>query len=149
MPNYRFKRPVITWGPGFANSLYLGYPLDNIIAGDEPRAGSSFDQAPSGVEDAWTVGTDYVLSADVRYIPQETTAVPAANGWDGATGFREFLRWARDKNQFRFYADQDNPVAAILSYLVDPMTGQGDIEEDGTHRVRIKIRNSTTPYDGY
>lgn len=144
----RFKLPKILWGAGFANTLWLGYPLDNISAGDEPRAGSSFDQAPSGVEDAWIVGTDYVLSADVRYIPQADTAVPVATGWDGVTGFREFLRWARDKNQFRFYPDAAGGTF-FLSYLVEPMSGQGDSEDDGTRRVRLKIRNASAPYDGY
>lgn len=148
MPLYRFKRPKILWGAGFANTLSLGYPLDNISAGDEPRAGSSVDQAPSGVEDAWTVGTDYVLGADVRYIPQADTAVPVATGWDGATGFREFLKYARDKNLVRFYPDKDAGTY-IDSYLVDPMTGQGDLEDDGTRRVRVKLRNPATPYDGY
>lgn len=144
----RFKLPKILWGAGFANTLWLGYPLDNISAGDEPRAGSSFDQAPSGVEDAWIVGTDYVLSADLRYIPQADTAVPVATGWDGPTGFRAFLQSARNKNLVRFYPDKD-AAGYIDSYLVEPMSGQGDPEDDGTRRVRIKLRNSVTPYDGY
>ena len=148
MTDFRAKRPKILWGSGFANTLSFGYPLDNVVAGDEPRAGSSVDQAPSGVEDAWTVGTDYVLSADVRYIPQADTVSPTATGWDGATGFRAFLAWARDKNLVRFYPDKDAGTF-IDSYLVDPMTGQGSLEEDGTKRVTLKLRNASAAYDGY
>ena len=148
MTDFRAKRPKILWGSGFANTLSFGYPLDNVQAGDEPRAGSVVDQAPSGVEDAWTVGTDYVLSADVRYIPQTDTASPVATGWDGATGFRAFLQWARDKNLVRVYSDKDGGTF-IDSYLVEPMSGQPELEEDGTRRLRIKIRNASTAYDGY
>lgn len=148
MTDFRAKRPKILWGTSFANTLSFGYPLDSVVAGDEPRAGSSFDQAPSGVEDAWIVGTDYVLAAEARYIPQADTASPVATGWDGATGVRAFLAWARDKNVVRFYPDKDGGTF-IDSYLVEPMTGQGALEEDGTKRVAFKLRNASTAYDGY
>lgn len=148
MPDYRLKRAKILWGAAFANTLYLGYALDNVVRGPEPRAGSSYDQAPSGVEDAWTVGTDHVLAFDVRYIPHEDTVDPVATGWDGATGFDEFLTYARDKNVIRFYPDKDG-AGYFDSYLVEPMTGQGTPEDDGTTRISMKIRNPTTRYDGY
>ena len=148
MTDFRAKRPKILWGPGFVNVLSLGYPLDNVTRGPEPRSGSSVDQAPSGVEDAWTVGVDYTLTADYRYIPQADTAAPVATGWDGATGFAEFLSWARDKNLLRFYPDAAGGTF-IDSYLVDPMSGQGDLEADGTTRVTMKLRNPTTRYEGY
>jgi hypothetical protein len=149
MSDYRITRPAIRWGAGFANLLQLGYALDNVRAGDEPRAGSTVDQAPSGVEDAWTTGVDYVLSADVRWIPRADTAAPAATGWDGAAGFRAFLAWARDKNLVRWYPDVTDAATFIDSYLVEPMQGQGDNESDGTRRIPLKLRNSSTPYNGY
>jgi hypothetical protein len=40
MPDYRVKVPKILWGAAFVNTLTLLYPLDNVIAGPEPRAGS-------------------------------------------------------------------------------------------------------------
>lgn len=140
MPDYRLKVPKILWGAALANTLTLPYPLDNVIAGPEPRAGSESDQAPSGVEDAWTVGTDYILEGDARWIPQAT--------WDGATGFAAFLTWARDKKVIRFYPDKDAGTY-IDCYLVEPMTGQGEQENDGTRRIRLRLRNVTTAFDGY
>lgn len=148
MPDYRTKRPKILWGPGLANVLTIGYALDNVTRGPEPRAGHAVDQAPSGVEDAWDGGTDYLLTFDVGYIPREDTADPVATGWDGASGFAEFLTWVRNKNLMRFYPDKDGGTY-IDSYLVEPMSGQGSPEQDGTTRVTMKIRNPATRYDGY
>jgi hypothetical protein len=146
MPNYRNRPPKILWGAGFANTLLVELPLDNVKRGPTPRAGSSTSQAPSGVEDAWTVGTDYLLTAELRHIPRDATAT--ATGWDGATGVGEFLTWARDKNLLRFYPDKDLGTF-IDSYLVEPMQGEGEPEEDGTTRLLLKLRNPTTRYDGY
>lgn len=149
MPNYRITRPMIKWGAAFANTLSIGYWLDNVSAGDEPRAGSETVQTPSGVEDSWTVGTDYILNGDVRFIPPADTASPVATGWDGATGFRAFLAWARDKNLVRFYPDATDAATHTDCYLVSPMTGQGASEADGTRMVSLKLRNSTAAFDGY
>jgi hypothetical protein len=148
MPNYRTKVPKILWGAAFANTLAIGYWLDNTAAGDEPRPGSEVVQAPSGIEEAWTIGTDFLLTGEVRYIPPTDTATPVATGWDGATGFRAFLAWARDKNVIRFYPDA-TAGTSIDCYLVEPMTGQAAPEADGTRRVVLKLRNTTTAFDGY
>lgn len=150
MPNYRQKLAAIAWGAAFANTLNVGYWLDDVTAGDEPRAGSEQLQSPAGSEDAWTVGTDYVLQCKVRWIPQSNTSSPLATGWDGSTGFRAFLQWARDKNAFKFYPDVSDLTTHIDNcYLVEPMTGQGAFEADGTRVVQLKIRNASTPFDGY
>lgn len=148
MPNYRITLPKITWGASFANTLNVGWLLDNAKAGDEPRAGSAFDQSPSGIEDAWITGFDYTLECELRWIPQTDTASPLATGWDGATGVRAFLQWARQKNQFRFYPDATSGTF-VLSYLADPMQSYGDVETNGQRRVALKIRQSTTSWDGY
>jgi hypothetical protein len=37
----------------------------------------------------------------------------------------------------------------VLSYLVEPMQGYGDVEQNGQRRVALKIRNTTTAWDGY
>ena len=149
MPDYRNKLAKITWGAAFANTLRLGYPLDNARTGDEPRAGSVVDQAPSGVEDAWEVGIDYLLTFDARYIPLADTVSPVATGWDGAAGFRAFLAWARGKQLFRFYPD-NAAGTYFTSYLVEPMKGSGELEGDGTRKIAMTIRNSAAvAFDGY
>lgn len=91
----------ITWGASFANTLNIPY-VDDPVAYPEPRSGSEWGQGPSGVEDAWTIGDDEVLAFVARWIPTTNTADPLATGWDGATGWAAFLKWARDKNVFRF-----------------------------------------------
>lgn len=145
----RLALPKILWGAAFANTLNIGYPLDNAIAGDTPRPGSETIQAPSGSEDAWTVGWDYVLQGDIRWIPQSNTSSPLATGWDGATGFRAFLQFARDKNLIRFYPDATLGTF-IDSYFVAPMQDPPPSESDGTRRLGgFRIRNFTTAYDGY
>jgi hypothetical protein len=146
--SFRLSLPKILWGAAFANTLNIGYPLDNVRAGSTPRDGSEFDQAVSGVEDAWIVGTDYVLMGDVRWIPQSNVASPLATGWDGATGFRAFLEFARQKNLIRFYPDATLGTF-IDSYLVDPLRDPADSESDGSRRLTLKIRQSSTAYDGY
>lgn len=149
MPNYRIAYPKITWGASLANTLNVGYWLDNVSAWSEPRAGSEQVQAPSGVEDAWTVGRDYLLQADLAWIPGADTASPVATGWDGTTGVRAWLEWAQDKNVFRFFPDATDATTHFDCYLVDPMQGAPNAEPDGTTRLTIKIRNSTAPFDGY
>jgi hypothetical protein len=150
MANYRITKPRITWGFNLLNTLSVGYLLDNVRAGPQPRAGSTTAQSPSGVGDAWTVGTDYLLAFDLRWIPQVDTAVPLATGWDGATGVAEFLRSARDMNLFRFWYDAATNFVFNDCYLVEPMTGYGDPEPDGTRRLSMVIRSYTgTRFDGY
>lgn len=148
MSDFRMALPKITWGAAFANTLAIGYPLDGVLAGSEPRAGFETAQAASGVEDSWDAGTDYVLEADVRWIPQVDTVTPAATGWDGTTGFRAFLEWAQRKNQIRFYPDAGGGTY-LTCYLVEPLGPAGERETDGTRRVRLKLRNGASAFDGY
>lgn len=148
MPSNRFARPKILWGAAFVNTINVGYPLDNVTAGDEPRAGSVFDQSVSGLEDSWITGRDYLLTGDLRHIPQTDTTSPVATGWDGATGVREFLAYARQKNVIRFYPDA-SAGAFIDCYLSDPMKGAGSTETNGLRKLTITLRNTTTAFDGY
>lgn len=149
MADNRLKTPKILWGAAFANTLNIGYPVDHFKAGSTPRAGSAFIQTPGGVEDAWTVGTDYTLEGVFRWIPQTSTSSPLATGWDTAsTGFRLFLEWARDKNVIRYYPDAATGTY-VDSYWVEPMEGAPDPEADGTRTLPFKIRNASTAYDGF
>jgi hypothetical protein len=148
MPDYRSKLPKILWGAGFVNTLNVGYPLDNWATFADPREGFQTTRAPSGVEDAWDVQDDYYLAADLRWIPAANTAAPLATGWDGVTGVRAFLAWARRKNLVRFYPDATSGTF-IDSYLVDPMSGEPPLEDDGTRRIRLVLRSATTAFEGY
>lgn len=110
---YRLVAPVIRWGTNYNQAWYLPSPLDNVECGSEPRQGSEFVQAPSGVEDAWIVGTDYVLTGDLRWIPQsDSLYYPRATGWDtaagGLNGARAALEWLRRKNSFAWHPDGRN-----------------------------------------
>lgn len=147
MPLYG-KRPKITWSASFANTLTIAWPLDDWRSYSQPREGSVFTQAVSGLEDAWVHGTDYYLSGVVRWIPTTDSTSPVATGWDGSTGWRAFLEWARQKNAFRFYPDATSGTY-IDSYLVEPMSGDHGVEANGNRSIRIVIRNSTNSYDGY
>jgi hypothetical protein len=140
--------PKITWSGSFASTLNIGYALDDYAAYSTYREGSEFAQATSGIEDAWVIGIDYMLEGTIRWIPTTNTTNPTQTGWDGTTGVRAFLDWARQKNVFRFYPDKDS-ATYITSYLVNPLDGKHTLEPDGTRQFRIVIRNVTTAYDGY
>lgn len=148
MTDFRRTIAKILWGSSFANTLTFGYLLDNDTSGSEPREGSAWTQSPSGVEDAWITGTDYRFQCDARWIPQVDTTSPLATGWDGATGFRAFLEYARAKNLVRVYPDAAG-VTFIDSYLVEPMKGLPTLEDNGQRRLAMQFRNASTAYDGY
>jgi hypothetical protein len=148
MPNNRLALAKFLWGAGLANTLTIGYRLDSVVSGSDCRDGSAWIQAPSGVEDAWITGTDYVISFELRWIPQVDLASPVYTGWDGTTGVRAWLEWMRAKNLGRFYPDA-TAGTFIDSYLTDPMKGLPTAEADGQRRLPITLRNSSTPYDGF
>lgn len=144
-----YRIPGITWGTSFANTLVIGYPLDNAIATSKNREGSEYIQSPSGDEDAWLVGADYMLDGDIRWIPTTDSTNPTQTGWDtSVTGFLLFLAWARAKNQFRWIPDITVPGTYIASYLVNTDV-MPTLEADGTRAIHISMRNPTTAYTGY
>jgi len=142
--------PKITWGTSFANTLNFGFPLDNPVAWNDPREGSEVLVMESGARDAWTLGTDEFLAGDVRWIPGQNTTDPVATGWDGSTGFKAFLAWARDMNKLRFYPDK-NSGTYHTCYLVEPLKGEPPAEPDGTRRIRLVIVDDGTQgaFTGY
>lgn len=97
-------------------SVFADQILDNATSYSEPRKGSVVSQAESGIEDAWTLGTDYYFEADWRFIPTTSPTFPVSagtapfltTGWDGAAGFRAFLEHVRDKFTFFFFPDGTN-----------------------------------------
>ena len=129
------------------NTLLMQYPFDNTNAYSTVIDGSETVRIENGFEYSWIPNTNYILEADVRWIP--TTSTSTQTGWDGATGWRAFLEYARAKNQFKFYPDARNPDYYINSYLVEPLNGEHELESDGTRRFRLVIRNTTTAYEGF
>lgn len=148
----RGKRPKITWGASFANTLTFGVALDDAINRPRRRDGSVSLRYPSGVDDAWTVGVDEILSGRARWVPITDTVTPvAATGWDGATGWRAFLVWAMDKQPFRYYPDAAGSTY-YLCYLDDPATMPDVTLEKGyQHRsIPLTMRVADdTPVTGY
>ncbi len=142
------KIPQITWGTSFTNTLNIGYPLDNWTAYSRPREGSQWSMGVSGLEDSWILGTDYILEGDIRWIPTNDTVSPSATGWDGATGWRSFLEYAREKNIIRFYPDKSAGLYHEC-YLVSPMTEAPELEPDGTRRIRLSVRSTSGSFNGY
>lgn len=146
MPNYRGVRPAILWGSGFANTLLAFGGLDMPGGYPEPRAGSEFVQAVSGVEDSWIVGTDQYLEGELRWIPRIDGTNPkgqSVTGWEGAAGVAAFLTWARAKNVFRFAPDAAALGTYWPMYLVEPMNGPPTFEKDSMSR-RLKLRMRTS-----
>lgn len=145
--------PKITWEASFANTLNIGYPLDNAVSYSRPMEGSEWNKSPAGVEDAWIVATEQLLEGDCRWIPSATTTTPggdAITGWDGATGWNAFLAWVRDKNKFRFYPDKGSGTYHTC-YIEEPMSGAPGSEREGERRVRIIIVDDgvTGAFTGY
>ncbi len=131
----------ITWGTAYANTFDGAYPLDVAVAWSQDRAGSATVQTLAGVEDAWIVGTDHLLSGQVRWL---TTAQ-----WDGATGFRALLEWARAKNVVRWYGNRVGaPSTYTPCYLVE--ASAPELEPDGTRKVTVTLRSSDgSAFTGY
>lgn len=140
---------AITWGASFANTLEVGY-LDAISSWSEGAPGSEYAAVPSGEEDAWIPGTWYYFAATVRWIPTTNETTPfVRTGWDGTTGFRAFLEYARTKADIRLVPDRGTPGTYVTSKLVAPTEGEPGLEGDGTRTLRLVLRNPTNPYDGF
>lgn len=141
--------PRIAWGAGFTNSLVFGWPLDEAKAYSLPRPPYEVEVSPGGVETAWLTAHNQMLDGVVRWIPGVDTG--GVTGWDGATGWRAFLEWARAKNQFRFIPNQAVLGTFFLATLHAPLEESGvENEDDFTRRFRISIRRvDDQPITGY
>jgi len=129
----------LLWGPTFENQLILGDPLFDLVTDREARQGSEWIQGTSGIEDAWIIGRDYILTGQARFLPDASGTVSPISG---GTGWQAFLDWARDKNTFRFVPDQTLPQFYLDGcYLVEPLTGFGSLGSDLRRIVPFKFRN--------
>ena len=147
--------PAILWDTGFAKTWDIAYPLDFANHGSEPRTGSERGTGPSGVEDAWIVGTEEILEGEIRAIPisdvTETNG-NAATGWDGASGVKAALEWLLDANIGRFAPDKGSPGTFVPFYLVQPTRAMADreINDPNRRRLRIVLRSSDgTAFTGF
>lgn len=150
MATYFNTIPQITWGAGFANLVSFGEPLDTPLSYGVPREGSEWAQGSSGDRDAWITGEDHRLRALVHRIPGTNTVTPPATGWDGATGWREFLAWARGMNAFRFYPNKDDAGTFLTCYLIAPLREPPTQEDDGTRSIEIELESTDgSAFTGY
>lgn len=144
--------PKITWGTSFANTLYLGYPLDSALSFSSPREGIEIIRSPSGEQDVWSLGVNFYLTGTARFIPISNGTTPYGDtitGWDGATGFRAFLDWAKEGNAIRWFPDKDSGTY-ITSYLDFSPEDRPTLEKDQTFRsYPLIIWNASTAYTGY
>lgn len=144
--------PAIIWGGSFENTLIFGLPLDNVISWERPIEGSSMSVAPSGERDGWIVGLEHVLEGDVRGIPTSDLTSPyVATGWDGASGWRAFLTWAREgPKTFRFAPEKGSLGVFVPSYLVRPWDESPSIDSNGERRVRLEMVSADgSAYTGF
>ncbi len=138
----------IGWGTNNENVLNFGYAPRDVRFGRRPRPGSRRDRAPSGVEDAWITGRDYVLAGDFAWIPASPKTGPVQTPWGGPAGVQAFLDWCHDGNTFRLRPDASLPEWTIDGCrLVSPGLDDGEaqtVETDATWRLPLVIGHPTT-----
>lgn len=142
-----------------SNCLVPGLHLDQAKAMGMPSDGSRWIHGTTGVEEAWITGTDQYLKGVIRWIPAELTQLPhVATGWNGDNeftgvdvGWDDFLNtWARDKQTFAWVPKRSAASSNVVSYLVEPMEGEPELEDDFSYRLAIELRSSTgAKYKGY
>ena len=129
----------ITWGAAFAKTITFEYPLFDVVTDREPREGSEWAEAPSGVREALIVGSDYTMECDAGWIRNDSgvyTPISGADSW------QDYFDWARKANTFRFIPDAASPGTYIPDcYLVEPMRGFGNMDKAIRRTVRLKIKN--------
>lgn len=144
----------ILWGvsssgstPHYENELLIGYPAYDWVTDRVPREGSEFAQAPSGVEDAWITGRDYVFDAEIRFIPDKPSTSPDRGVVAGPNSWQAFLDYCRDKNDFRFVPNVNTPDFYVdKCYLVEPLRGFGGNLADLTRGVRLVMRTTSMDF---
>jgi len=143
---------AIYWGGNFQNTLFLGYPLKSVITDREPRAGTSFAQAPSGIEDSW-IAYDYTLECEGQFLPAFPNAFGSQASFaqqtalSGPTGIQAFLDFARAKGSFRFVPDVTLPKFWIDGcYLKEPVSGGRSLSPQFDWNQKFVFRNPTMDF---
>lgn len=149
MPAFPRPAPAILWGDNLENALVFGYPVEAAtwarVRREEYETVQAFD---GSAEDAWDVGQDYELKGAFRWVElRDRTAPTPATGWSGPAGVQSFLDWARDRRRFRFCPDSGNLNFWVADcWLEDPSTDEPPIEDDGTRKVDLVVRNTATDF---
>ena len=130
--------------------------LDNPVAWEEPRDGSSWAQGGSGAEDAWIQGTDFRFSATVQWVPKIDRDTPASvSGWGlplervGVNcGVSSLLRAGRNKEALTFYASRMllDSYYATSCLLVEPLRGAPTLQPNGDRSFTLDLRGITAPF---
>ncbi len=129
-------------------TLDFGYPPMKARSWSQPDPGSNFINYDSGLQDAWVIRNDRVLSLDVYAIPanDETTGYGPSSGWNK---WRDFLEAARDGQVFDFYPDKDG-VDFVQCVLVEPKTGTPTIGWLQSRGLTLQIRRlDNDRWEGY
>jgi hypothetical protein len=137
------------------NSVLFHYP-NNVLPWAEPRPGSAQAQSVAGVEDAWTLGTDYRLDWEGCWIPYTDLDDPPITGYFGYNesagvncGIEAFIKAARDKNVLALVKDRANSTATVLNaYLATPMQGPATLEPNALLRYAFSFR-AASPYRSF
>ena len=144
---------AILWGTSssggltYQNTLIVGYPFYDVVTDREAREGSEVVQSPSGVEDSWITGRDYVMTVQVRFVDDSPTALPTRAPVAGPIAWQDFLDYGRAKNLLRFVPDASYPSAYVDGcYLVEPMKGFGANMENLQRAFPLKLRNPTVDF---
>ncbi len=145
---------LILWGRNsdgtyhYENRLLFGRPGYNMVTDRVPRPPSQSGQGPSGVEDAFIVGRDFVLWITNKWIPDgssDATMSPLS----GPVGWQAFFDYARDKNPFRFVPDATYPGFYVDGcYLVDPIGkgSLGQLDDVILRDIPYQIRNPSLDF---
>src|SRR5574342_988696 len=135
------KAPLFKHQASFASTLNIGYPTDNTVCWPQERDGSEVAQAPSGVEDAWYVGTDHYMECDIRWVPELATTNPVADGFSVSGKWEAMLAWAKQRGLIRYQPDKNAAGTFVDGYLIDYSVTP---EADGSNRYHLKFRSTSS-----
>lgn len=151
--------PKIEWGdtspsPTHPNTIEVGDPFQEAIGYTEPGDDSEWGRVRSGARDAWISSEDSILEVVVHEIKSASYTTPwgvTKTGWDGATGWDEWLSWARKGYEFDLFTDRATPASAVTCILLDPMRGPPTRARNGTFSLRLRFAavNPADKFTGY
>lgn len=137
---------LLRWGPNFGATARLAYRFDSLITYPLPREGSKLSRSRGGAVEATLTGTDWILEADVKWVPDRDLTSPAQTGWQSGGGWQGIIAWAQNGGTVRLIPDTALPKIWIDAELVAPTTDPPSINGDATQSVHLKLR-ALTPFD--
>lgn len=143
---------------GGSGLLRFGYPADSALAAPVLRPRTRRFSDGSGTERGQRTAFVDRLQLEARWIPRLdglTVEGHQASGWEGATGWEQFLAHAWAGGTFTYHPDQENLGLGYLCTLEQPRPfgGAGEppyqLEADGTRRISLTLRCLSGPFLGY